>query len=61
MAYQVNCGIGAVASVQTFVLDGLEANPGGAPADLWSVVHQQWYVPCARFLFALVVVMRRWA
>lgn len=31
MAYGINCGIGAVASVQTFVLDGLAANPTGIP------------------------------
>lgn len=31
MAYQVNTGIGAVAGVQTFILDGLAANPGGSP------------------------------
>lgn len=27
MAYQVNHGIGAVAGVKTFILDGLAANP----------------------------------
>jgi hypothetical protein len=29
MAYQVNLGIGAVAGVKPFILDGLDANPGG--------------------------------
>lgn len=61
MAYQVNAGIGAVAGVTTFVLDGLEANPGGVGAASTQRSTQSRGRNRARLWWLILVLLQGWS